>query len=334
MTRKELSRYDIIKKLVSGAINGTEAALQINLSIRQIKRLKARVKKQGARGMIHISRGKESNRKTNNEIVEQIGKIIRDKYNDFGPTFAQEKLKEIHNIKIGVETLRQIMIAKELWKPKPRRNSKERHVWRARKEYFGQMEQFDGCYHHWFEDRSDECCLLLSVDDAKGEITHAKFDINESVKAVFRFWIEYFNKNGLPVSIYVDKFSTYKINHKSAVDNKDLKTQFQRAMNQVGVEPITAHSPEAKGRVERMFDTLQDRLVKELRLTGIQTIEEANKFLETYIPKFNAKFAVAPQKKKDLHRYINERLKANLPRIFSIQSKRKVNNDYNNYVQE
>lgn len=328
MTSKELLRYDIVKKLIIGAINGTQAALQINLSIRQIKRLKARVKKQGAKGVIHASRGKEGNRKINNKIIEEIRKIIKDKYNDFGPTFAQEKLEEIHNIKIGVETLRQIMIRGELWKSKPRRNSKKRHNWRARKEYFGQMEQFDGCYHKWLEDKFGECCLLLSVDDASGEITYAKFDINESVKAVFKFWLEYFGKNGLPVSIYLDKFSAYKVNHKNAVDNKDLITQFQRAMNQVGIEPITAHSPEAKGRVERMFDTLQDRLVKELRLAGISTIKEANRFLEAYIPKFNAKFAVAPQKKRDLHRPINRQLKEKLPQIFSVQSERVVHNDY------
>ncbi len=328
MTSKELLRYDVIKKLISGVINGTQAALQINLCVRQVKRLKAKVRKQGAKGVIHSSRGKKSNRKIPEKTIESIAWIIKERYNDFGPTLAKEKLKEIHHINIGLETLRQLMIIRGLWKPKPRRNSKKRHVWRVRKEYFGQMEQFDGCYHKWFEKRNDECCLLLSVDDAKGEITYAKFDINESVKAVFKFWLEYFSGNGLPVSIYLDKFSAYKVNHKNAVDNKDLITQFQRAMNQIGIEPITAHSPEAKGRVERVFETLQDRLVKELRLAGISTIKEANKFLETYIQKFNAKFAVAPQKKKDLHRTINRQLKEKLPRIFSVQSERVVHNDY------
>ena len=137
---------------------------------------------------------------------------------------------------------------------------------------------------------------------------------------------------------YLDKFSTYKINHKNAVDNKDMITQFERAMNQVGVKPITAHSAEAKGRVERMFQTLQDRLVKELRIAGITTIEEANKFLEEYIPKFNAKFAVAPNRRKNLHKKLNEQAKEKLPQIFSIQNQRKVNNDYtvmfkNNFFQ-
>ncbi|MBU4347693.1 ISNCY family transposase [Patescibacteria group bacterium] len=326
MNQKESLRYDIIKKLIDQKINGTEASVRINLSIRQTKRLKAMVKKYGLRGIIHGGRNRESNRKTKTETINEIKKYIQEKYYDFGPTFAREKLKENHNIEIGTETLRQIMIKEGLWKSKSRRKSGRHKSWRARKEYFGEMEQFDGCYHIWFGKK--ESCLLLSVDDAKGEITHAKFDYNESTAAVFKFWLEYFSRNGLPVSIYLDKFSTYKINHPAAVDNQDLMTQFERAMNQIGVQPITAHSPEAKGRVERMFETLQDRLVKELRLAGITTITEANKFLEEYIPKFNAKFAVVPQKNKNLHREINKDLKEKLPQIFSIQNERKVHNDY------
>jgi hypothetical protein len=190
------------------------------------------------------------------------------------------------------------------------------------------MQQFDGSYHHWLENRCGELCLLLSIDDATGKITHAKFDYNEGVMAVFKFWTEYFDKNGLPVSIYLDKFSTYKVNHKNAVDNTELKTQFERAMRQAGVEPITAHSPEAKGRVERVFGTLQDRLVKEMRLAGIATIEEANKFLEEYIPKFNARFSVVPNRKANLHRNVNSQLKEKLPQVFSRQSRRMVHNDY------
>ena len=214
----------------------------------------------------------------------------------------------------------------KLWKPKSRKKSGKWHIWRARKDNYGEMQQFDGSYHIWFGD--EESCLLLSVDDATGKITHAKFDYNEGVVAVFKFWLEYFAKNGLPLSIYLDKFSTYKINHKNATDNKDLMTQFQRAMNQVNVKLITAHSPQAKGRVERMNETLQDRLVKELKLTGITTMKEANEFLEKYIPKFNAKFAVAPKRKSDLHKKISKQTKEKLPQIFSIQDQRKVNNDY------
>ena len=336
MTEKELSKYEVIKDLIDGKINGTDASKQIRVSIRHIKRLKSAVIEYGARGLIHKSRGRTGNRKLNPEIIKRAEKYLKEKYYFCKPTLAAEKLYEIHDIKLGKETVRGMMTNLELWKPKPRKQAGKWHVWRARKNNFGEMQQFDGSYHIWFGD--EESCLLLSVDDAAGKIAHAKFDINESTIAVFKFWLEYFSKNGLPLSIYLDKFSTYKINHKNAVDNKDMITQFERAMNQVGVKPITAHSAEAKGRVERMFQTLQDRLVKELRIAGITTIEEANKFLEEYIPKFNAKFAVMPNRRKNLHKKLNEQTKEKLPQIFSIQNQRKVNNDYtvmfkNNFFQ-
>ena len=336
MTEKELSRHDIIKYLIDGRINGTDASKQIGVSIRHVKRLKFIVNKYGAKGLIHKSRGRVGNRKLDPEIIKKAEKHLKEKYHFCGPTFASEKLSKIHGVKLGKETVRGIMTNLGLWKPKSRKQSKGWRVWRARKDNFGEMEQFDGSYHVWFGD--EESCLLLSVDDAAGKITHAKFDINESAKAVFKFWLGYFDENGLPSSIYLDKFSTYKINHKNAADNKDMITQFQRAMNQAGVKPITAHSAEAKGRVERTFQTLQDRLVKELRLEGITTIEEANKFLKEYIPKFNAQFAVVPKRKENLHKKINEQMKENLTQIFSIQNQRKVNNDYtirfeNNFFQ-
>lgn len=326
MSEIELSRYDIIKSLIDGKINGTDASKQVGISIRQVKRLKSRVLEQGAEGLVHKGRGRTGNRRLDPELVKKAERYLKEKYYFCGPTFASEKLSENHGIEINRETVRGMLTNLELWQPKPRRQSGKWHVWRARKDNFGEMEQFDGSYHVWFG--LEESCLLLSVDDATGKITHAKFDINESTMAVFKFWVEYFDKNGLPLSIYLDKFSTYKINHKNAVDNKDMITQFERAMNQVGVKPITAHSAEAKGRVERMFQTLQDRLVKELRLAGITTTEEANKFLKEYIPKFNAKFAVAPKRRKDLHKKLNLEAKEKLPQIFSIQNQRKVNNDY------
>ena len=259
-------------------------------------------------------------------MIKKTEQLLKEKYYFCGPTFACEKLYENHDIKTNKETVRIMMINLKLWKPKSRKKSGKWHVWRARKDNYGEMQQFDGSYHIWFGD--EENCLLLSTDDATGKITHAKFDINESTIAVFKFWIEYFNKNGLPLSIYLDKFSTYKINHKNAVDNKDMITQFQRAMNQVSVKPIPANSPEAKGRVERMNGTLQDRLVKELRLAGITSIKEANEFLVEYIPKFNAKFAVVPKRKKDLHKRLGNQIKNKLPQIFSVQNTRVVMNDY------
>jgi len=328
MSQKEVLRYDIVQDLIIGKIDGTEAAKQLNLSVRQTKRLKSKVKEKGIKGIIHSNRGRKSNNKIPIEKIKKIESIIKEKYHDFGPTFTTEKLEENHQIKISKESTRVIMTNIGLWQIKSKRQSKKYHSWRARKDNFGEMQQFDGSYHHWLEDRFEELCLLLSIDDATGNVTHAKFDYNESTIAVFKFWTEYFAQNGLPVSIYLDKYSTYKINHKNAVDNKDMITQFERAINCVGVRPITAHSPEAKGRVERVFQTLQDRLVKEMRLHNISTIEEANEFLKEYIPKFNAKFAVVSGKKANLHKKVNKQLEEKLPQIFSVQNERKVNNDY------
>jgi hypothetical protein len=196
------------------------------------------------------------------------------------------------------------------------------------------MQQFDGSYHNWFEGRNElevglEQCLLLSVDDAKGSITGAQFDYHEGVLPVFGFWKEYIRANGAPLAIYLDKFSTYKINHKEAVDNKDLMTQFERAMKQLDIRVIHANSPQAKGRVEKMNGTLQRRLVKEMRLNKINTISEANKFLvEVFVPKFNKQFAVVAKKKADLHRKLDEKKINELNKIFSVQSERTINNDY------
>ncbi|MEW6408420.1 MAG: ISNCY family transposase [Patescibacteria group bacterium] len=328
MTQKELLRYEIIQNLIKGCINGTEAAKQMDLTVRQVKNIKARVIKEGAYGVVHKNRGRKSNKKLPETKINQIETIIKEKYRDFGPTFAAEKLYENHQIKISDETLRHLMVKWGLRTIKPRKQPKKMRFWRPRKDNYGEMQQFDGSYEHWLENRAGELCLLLSVDDATGKITHARFDYNESVMTVFKFWLGYFDKNGLPVSVYLDKFSTYKVNHKNVVDNKELITQLQRTMNQMNVKLITAHSPEAKGRVERIFGTLQDRLIKEMRLAGISSTKDANKFLEEYIPKFNAQFAVAPRRKANLHKKLNKQLKESLPQIFSRQSYRKVNNDY------
>jgi hypothetical protein len=329
MKDTELEAYRIINRLIEKQINGTIAAKLLGLSVRQTKRLKARVLKEGAQGILHRNRGKESNRKIKSAILEKAKKILKENYSDFGPTFATEKLEEIHKIKMSVESMRTIMTGEKLWKPKTRRENGEYRTWRPRMECYGEMQQFDGSYHKWFEDRGGELCLLASIDDATGKITRAVFEDNEGVHAVFRFWKSYVEKLGKPLAVYLDRYSTYKVNHKSATDNHELLTQFQRASKELGIRLISAYSPQAKGRIERLFGTLQDRLVKELRLRGISDIETANKFLEeVFIPEFNAKFAVVPTKADDLHRPLSESEKSIIPSIFSIRSERKVNNDF------
>lgn len=329
MSAKEIDRFAVIGNLVKRKINGTEAAEQLHLTTRQVRRLKKRFKKNNPLSLAHQSRGRASNRKLKQSLADKIVKLLKGTYAGFGPTLAAEKLLERDKIKVSDEALRAIMIKNNLWKPKARKKNQAHREWRPRREHYGSMEQYDGCYHRWFDDRAPECCLLLSVDDATGQITQAKFEQHEGVMPTFGFWKAYVLEKGKPASIYLDKFSTYKINRKSAEDNKELITQFQRACRDLGIELITAHSPQAKGRVERMFDTLQDRLVKELRLQNISDIEIANKFLkEKFIPAFNKKFAVIPAKRADLHRQLTKADKEHLNSIFSIHSARVVMNDF------
>lgn len=330
MTPKELSRYGVIERLLNKEIDGTEAAKQLDLCKRQVRRLKSKVKRYGPKGIIHRNRSKRSNNRIPEEKIEEMKTIVKDKYHDFGPTFAAEKLEENHQIKVSNEKLRQLMINWDCWKPKPRKENKEYRSWRQRKEQYGEMEQFDGSYHDWFEGRAEPCCLLGSIDDTTSQITKLEFCHWEGVQEAYSFWKDYVETRGKPLSIYLDRHSTYKQNQKSVFDDPECLTQFQRAMERdLEVKLIHAYSSQAKGRAERMFNTLQDRLIKELRLAGISTIGEANKFAkEVFIPKHNAKFAVLPQKKGDLHRPLTEFEKNNLDKFFSIQHTRVVNNDF------
>lgn len=332
LTNKELRRLDIINRLIRGQINGTQAAEMTGLSVRQVKRLKAKVLQDGAKAVAHAGRGQSSNFKIVQDERELIVSLITEHYADFGPTFATEKLGERHNIVRDPKTIRAIMIQEKLWTPRRKKGTGAKHrAWRLRRANFGELIQFDGSYEHWLEDRggTGEMCLLLAVDDATGDIAHAKFDAHEGVFPVFTFWQEYLLKNGKPVSIYVDKFSTYKMSQKVAIENHDLKTQFQRAMTELRVEPIFANSPQAKGRVEKMFKTLQDRLIKELRLHNIPDIESANKFLQKkFIPAFNKRFAVPARNPANLHKPLTEKEKVALTSILSKQTTRTVQNDF------
>lgn len=330
MTNREIDRHAIVKKLLDKEINGTAAAELLKLSVRHVKRLKAKVKEFGARALIHASRGRPSNRRMPDKEREAIVEILKQKYADFKPTFASEKLFENYNIKKDPKTIRQIMIEEELWKPKKKKQS-EYHSWRKRKSCYGEMLQFDGSYHHWAEYRngSGEWCLLAAIDDATGIPVKAKFDTDEGTFPVFKFWKEYVQEHGKPRSIYLDKFSTYKMSQKVAVENHETQTQFQRAMNQLGIEPITAHSPQAKGRIERLFNTFQDRLVKEMRLKNISTITEANRFLEEeFLSNYKTKYAVEPESKTNLHQQLNQKERNKLNSIFSKQTTRVIRNDF------
>lgn len=331
MTTKERLRLIVIEELVEGKISSSTAASKLNLSVRQVKRLKKKFKQEGHGSLIHGLRGRTGLRKTNIEVENMIIQIIKEKYHDFGPLLAWEKLTAVHNITIGRETVRVIMIRNNIWKSKKRKRG-EYFSWRDRRAAYGELEQFDGSYHDWFEGRNplfEETCLLAAIDDATGRLTKAVMGENESVEAVFAFWREYVEEIGIPVELYVDKFSTYKINHPKATDNTELMTQFKRAMRSLETNLIFANSPEAKGRVERLFETLQDRLVKEMRLANINTIEAANVFLkETFIPWFNSRYAVVPKSNSDAHRKFDPATAQKLGSIFSKHYVRGINNDF------
>lgn len=328
LTARENERYDIIRDCIDGNITNKEASVRLELKIRQIQRIKRAVEKKDRCGVIHKLKGQAPPNTTSNTITRKVIEFFKQKkHQDFGPTFAQEKLEKDGTI-MNKETLRLLMIKQKLWKPKPRRGPQITREWRERKECFGELVQFDGSYHDWLE-TGDEKCLLAAIDDATGRIIHAVFEDNEGVYSVFRFWKAYVEAYGRPVAIYLDKFSTYKVNHKNAVDNAEFITQFKRAMNDLDIQVISANSPEAKGRIERLFGTLQDRMVKEMRLADMKMRDEANLYMyEQYIPDHNKRFSVVAKKPIDAHRPLSDDLRARLSSIFSVQSKRRVNNDY------
>lgn len=327
MSQKEVKKYDIIKKVINKELNGSRAAEILNLTTRQIRRLKKKVLEKGIKGLVHGNRGKPGNRAIPNNERQKIVSLLHEHYPDFGPTLAAEKLEERHKIKRDKGTVGAIMIAEGLWKPKQKKKEVHRE-WRQRKTCKGELIQYDGSYEHWFEDRGGEVCLLASIDDADSEVW-ARFDEHEGVEPTFNFWRDYIGRFGKPNAIYVDKFSTYSMNHKLAKENPDTLTQFERAMKELNIGIIHAHSPQAKGRVENLFKALQDRLIKELRLNNISAIKEANELLEKiFLPKFNARFMVQPRSQANLHKKLKEREKNKLDSIFSRQYKKVVRNDF------
>ncbi len=327
MSPKEASRVPILNDLLEKRITEAEAWKLIGISERQVRRIFKEYKKDWPQGILHKSRWEPSNnKKIDNPIIIDV--IKSDDFHGFRPTFATEKLDDIYGIKISHETMRTIMT--DCWIRHPK--DKEHHIYRQcrpRKDYVWEMEQFDGSYHLRFEDRNWEFCLLLAVDDATSKIMQAIFWDNESYENVVRFWMEYVCLYWVPKFIYLDKFSTYKVNHPKAKYEKDMITHFASAMRQLWCTLIFANSPEAKWRVEKCNWTLQERLVNELRLQKISTVDEANKYLkEIFIPKYNEKFAVEAKQQTNLHQSITQEQKDQLLRIFARKEERILARDY------
>lgn len=314
MSQKEVDRIGVISSIEQNDLTAEEAAGLLKLSSRQVYRILKRIKLEGTKGIIHKLRGRKSNRGYPEELKRKITKIYRREYWDYGPTLFSEMLVEYHNISVDHETirkwLRQQAITTSLRKKRPHRRK------RQRRSCYGELLQFDGSYHDWFEGRGAECCLLNCVDDSTGK-AHLKFVLSENTEDVMLTMWEYVNKHGIPRSLYTDRGSVYYAEGKL--------TDFGRAMKELNIEMIFAKSPQAKGRVERFNRTLQDRLIKALRREGISNIGEANKYLKkVFTDEFNDKFSVNSEL-PDVHRSANG---YQVEKIFCYKTTRQVRNDY------
>jgi transposase len=320
MSEKEAVRLEVVIRLVAGKTSNSQAAKLLRISRRQVIRLRNKYRLEGARGLISRRRGKLSNNRLSEEIKKNILDLVKSKYVDFGPTFLQEKLIENHGIKVSRETLRQMMATNGIWEMK-RRKKAHIHQCRERRSCLGELVQIDGSPHDWFEGRREPCCLLVFIDDATSKILQLHFEETETTEGYFCATKSYIKQYGLPIAFYTDKHGIFRVNMPETVH--ECETQFGRAMKLLGIGLINANSPQAKGRVERVNETLQDRLVKELRLLGISDIKTANTYLPKFIEKFNTRFAVIPKSAVDAHRQL-QKSDEELDLIFSLQQERRL----------
>ena len=323
MSIKEIKRCEVLKMANEKQITQREGARRIGVTERHFRRLLQDYRESGPEGIISRHRGMISNNRIPKEKEEKILKRLKEDYQGFGPTLASEKLLERDGIKVSKETVRQIMIMSELHKPKSRKKDKARPL-RQRRPRRGELVQIEGSYHAWLEDRAEKACLLLFVDDATSEILAAEFVEHESFWTYAALCKRYFSQYGLPEAFYTDRFSVFRVNQTN-VTTTAAQTMFEQAMSVLGIELICASSPQAKGRVERANQTLQDRLVKEMRLAGISDYQQANAFLAKYLTSYNQKFAVMPTDMVDSHEPL--RPENDLEWIFTIKITRSLSKD-------
>ena len=293
MNRRELFKCSILGQVLAGRLTNRQASLKLNLHIRQIQRLKKRYSIGGSAAIVHRSRGRPSGRAIPSELKDTISKLLFSRYSDFGATFAAEKLQEEFDITVSVEWLRKLQVELGLRKVKKRRSNSRFHPRRTRRPRRGELVQIDGSDHLWFEDRAPRCTLLSFIDDATSEVLFARFVPSESYQSYAEAMRDFFKNEGLPAAFYSDKHGVFWQTNKDARERGKLTT-LGRNLKELKVEMICANSPQAKGRIERSFGTHQDRLVKEMRLTGIDDVESGNLFLESYLRKHNRKFSVPP----------------------------------------
>jgi hypothetical protein len=303
MSDGELARLEVLRDLDQRRLTATAATQLLGLERRQVFRLLKAYRAEGPAGLISKRRGRASNRRKPEELRSKALAVIRERYWDFGPTLAAEKLREAHGMALGRETLRLWMIEAGLWRDRKQRLQRV-HQPRHRRECVGELVQIDGCEHWWFEDRGPQCTLLVFVDDATSRLMYLQFVESESTFAYFHATRAYLKAWGKPVAFYSDKHGVFRVNHEGALGG-DGMTQFGRALDALNIDIICANSSQAKGRVERAHKTLQDRLVKELRLAGVSSLAEGNSLLPAFTADYNTRFAKPPANGKDLHRPVH-----------------------------
>jgi hypothetical protein len=320
MSNQELDRLEVLGRVAERRLTQRRAADQLGLSERQVRRLCRALGQQGAAGLVSRKRGRPSNRRLPGSVRDQALALVREHYADFGPTLAGEKLATHHGVAVSIETLRQWMIAESVWIPRsqrPRRAHQPRH----RRSCLGELIQIDGCDHEWFEDRGPRCTLLVYVDDATSRLQELRFVVSESTFSYFASTRRYLEQHGKPVAFYSDQATIFRV-----VDARGKQargdTQFGRALSELNIDIVCANTPQAKGRVERAHLTLQDRLVKELRLRGISTPDAGNAYLPEFRADYNERFGRAPASGHDAHRPVRD--DEDLGRIFTWQEERKL----------
>src|ERR1700760_1906916 len=323
MSKREFSRLDVLLRVQWGRLRVSDACVLIGLRRRQVFRLLRGLKQNGPTSVVSKRRGKPSNNRLAPEVRDLAVSLVRDRYGDFGPTLAAEKLAEHHGCTISRETLRGWMIAAGLWIDR-RHRLPSPHQPRRRRDCLGELVQIDGSEHAWFEDRGPPCTLLTFGDDASRRLMQLRFVTSESAFDYFRTMRAYLEEHGKPVALYSDKHGIFRVNSKDAAGG-DGVTQFGRALLALNIDIICANSPQAKGRIERAFGTLQDRMVKELRLAGVSTMAAANGWLPGFITAYNARFGRQPANAKDLHRPLTAA--DNLEEILTWREVRTVTNN-------
>jgi transposase len=335
MRQRDRDRLVALRQAHKGQITQKQAAEQLQCSERHVRRLLKKLKSEGDKAVIHGLRGRASNRKRSDKDRDKIVRTLsQEVYHDFGPTLAAEYLAQKHKIQIGREALRKLMMTAGLWQGR-RRKVEEVHVWRERRSSRGELVQWDTSDHDWLEGRGERLYLIHMIDDATSELT-ARFVEHDSTEENMRLLWSYLERSGRPVAFYTDKASLFQTAPKIARDQKELSrdereplppTQIGRALRELGITWIGAHSPQAKGRVERSFQTAQDRLVKGLRVAGAKTLEQANRYLETdFLPWWNQHLKVVPKNPTDAHRPLDR--EHDLAASLSVVETRQVTHDY------